>query len=132
MEDLFYFSRSEVTLEQIQDLAESKGYKHAIFTYPGGRNYSGGRYLSVNLSVAKDFHCEEWFDLDVLEPGQIDLLERLDPASSWMFSYQPRAMPELKAFLKDLLLTYGGWIAQDDDWETIYDVDHLTDMPNEP
>lgn len=120
MEDIFYFSKAAIRLEDIAALAEACGYMCKYYTY-------SVRYLNVYY---EDQGFWQWSELKESE-GDFNAYDhpqkekiaffqlRSDspqggPVSAFMISYRPTSLSKLLGFLKLILRSYGGWVGCDD------------------
>lgn len=136
MEDLFYFTKAEIVLDDIERAAESAGYR-CSYNVDSGRDlkvYFGGyieawardtpesplvRYIREDCWV-----WSEWSDWASLEPADQLVVAEYSPASSFMISYHVGSLPTLRGFLRRILETYGGWVG-DYDWSRPYDLRNI-------
>ncbi len=138
MEDIFYFSKTSIRLEDIATLAQACGYVCKYYTY-------SVCYLNVYY---EDQGFWQWSELkasdgdfDSFDPPQKEKIAQFQlrsegpqvepfttlkgkrreipqggdgPVSAFMISYQVASLPKLLWFLKLILGRYGGWVGCDD------------------
>lgn len=111
MEDLFYFSKTCITLDDIRLQAKKAGYRCTIFT-------NSDRWLNVYYNDHdfwqwSEFH-EDKGDFDALEPLQQKKIAAFQPLSALVVSHHITSLPDLVVFLQHILKCYGGWVGCDD------------------
>jgi hypothetical protein len=130
MEDLFYFTQAEVTLEDIERLAHEAGYET---TYV---QWSTEPWLHVILT--NEIYWE-WIPIrereggfDSFEVPAQELLGRYQPLSAFdvtFHPYRPPSLTKLGEFLQLILMKYGGWVGCDTaNLEPIYRVDNIEEL----
>jgi len=139
MEDIFYFSKETVSLADINALAVEIGYRcqHVsdvtgthlkiliddFFTRLSQQKQQDTSQPSISLQ--QDFWLwSDWgadYDLSSIEPANLRRILDYQPKSSFVVSYHPLALSNLRVFLKRVLSSYGGWAGCDDNWEVVYD-----------
>jgi hypothetical protein len=139
LEDVFYFTQSRLSLDEVAHMARPLGYDAQFSTsYPqpvlnlyidetfqGSRRAKDGSGTIEVTSFRDYWQWQEWYDVDCLEPEQRRMLEEYHPTSSFMISYHPSSLPKLAQFLKRILEHHGGWVALDDDWKEVYDASSI-------
>ncbi|MBI1929611.1 hypothetical protein HYR99_35860 [Candidatus Poribacteria bacterium] len=120
MEDIFYFSKVPIKLEEIAAHAEACGYLCKYYTY-------SVRYLNIYY---EDHGFWQWSELkesdgdfDSFDHPQREKMTQFQlrsespqggPASAFLISYRVSSLPKLLWFLKLILGRYGGWIGCDE------------------
>lgn len=105
MDDLFYFTRRDVALSEIANVARRLDCQAVNL---------GQRGLEL---VLDDGSRTDWsvFDFDKLENADRDDLLREGIRSAFCVSHHPVAIRTLLGLLRVLLAEFGGWIGNDDD-----------------
>ena len=118
MEDIFYYTKVEVTLKDIAQIAQELGYTCESVSQ-SNMQWLNVHYDEQHFWLWDEFRVEQG-DLDVFELHERDRLIKLQVSSSFSISHHVDSWPKLSTFLKVLLVRYGGWIECDsgDDQET--------------
>jgi len=130
MEDLFYFTKSQVSLEDVNSVAVEQGLSTWF------RGEASDREL--NISILGEIHstwCLFGSDYDSLGPLDGAFVQRYQPVSSVMVTFSLNRTFIVVQLIERVLALHGGWIGLDDDWvrpdddtvmiydsSTIYDV----------
>lgn len=127
MEDLFYFTKSALTLQDFWRIAEREGHQCKIHEYPNGPA------LHIYYSDRRFWQCvktsEEQGDYDSFEPSEYAFVADYQPASSFVISYHTVSVNSLALLLKIVLTEYGGWLGSDENnFEPIYTVDNIDSL----
>ena len=126
MEDLFLFTKSEVTLPSIAELADAKGYPHKIITYQGHSDlnvyYNAKAWVWAKMS-------EQEGDYGGFEPTQLDIAHAYAPLSAFIVSFHPDSLQLLADFIESFLRLYGGWLGWGtSDFEPVYTAENIRDL----
>lgn len=125
MEDIFFFTRVPIKRQDIANQAEQAGYEcqYTETVFQDLRVLSPETRSSwVFAEIAPDSGI-------VFEEKAQHKVDTYQPASAFMVSYHVISLPELVGLMKVLLMLYEGWVACDDDFDTIYDM-HTIDQLN--
>ena len=130
MEDLFYFTKSQVSLEDVNSIAVEQGLSTWF------RGEASDREL--NISILGEIHstwCLFGSDYDSFGPLDGAFVQRYQPVSSVMVTFSLNRTFIVVQLIERVLALHGGWIGLDDDWvrpdddtvmiydsSTIYDV----------
>jgi hypothetical protein len=128
VEDLFYFTRSAVRLQDLAALADGLGHRSEIF--PG----RAGDLLNVYY---RERSFWQWIPIDVgsgdaaaFDDRSREVLAGYGPTSAFIIAHRVMSWPILKVYLKGILAKYGGWVGSDrDGWEPIYTVESIDHAP---
>ncbi len=118
MEDIFYFSKHNVNIVEIEEIASMNNYEYSIYDE------------SIHIFYSERPHYWSFYKLsskfEGLEPTQIKVLHRLEVESLLCVSHHVASINKLLKFIKLLMVRYQGWIAADDaEFELIYNVNNL-------
>lgn len=122
MNDLFYFTKAQVQLDDIASSAISEKYKVKT------RTLGATRFLYIVLNDQEEknwevFDIETDFNSFDIEPRK--KIDSYQPLSSFVFTFPSTTLPELTSFLKKIIDKYGGWIGMDDDMLIVYNADNI-------
>jgi hypothetical protein len=129
MDDLYYFSKSNLDLDQIARYAQELGLATTEFSVQGSRWLSvletPERYSQWNLltdGVPPDAFAG-------FEEPQMKVMQEFAPASALVISYHRPSLNNLVRFLKLLLERHNGWVGRDDGtFERRYDLKDLEEL----
>ena len=142
MEDVFYFTKEAVSLDDIACMAKETNYRYETIQASGVdtgqlRIYYGGQVESwqrsdpseaLEVHMREDYwYWEKWDDwLDTTpEPEHKAKLLEYSPTSAFIISYRPGSLPILKRFLKLVLRRFGGWVGDAEDWSNPYTLSNI-------
>ena len=119
MEDLYYFTKADVGLDDIKKIAERTGYE--------SREYIRANDQWLNIYYDEK-HFWQWSklyeengDFEGFETPQQNVLTQFQPTSSFLIEYHVDSKLNLVPFLKFILAYYDGWIGcNDGDFLKIY------------
>ncbi|MDQ2730947.1 MAG: hypothetical protein M3Y56_04755 [Armatimonadota bacterium] len=142
MEDVFYFTKSIVHVEDIAQLAKKQGWPCILMPFP---RMVDNNIMVNQLDVEVDvpikrgsaatpyFGNEHWFinedieeEYSFWEPDDIKKIRVYQPVSSLLFTYHVASLPVLGRFLKLVLERYGGWVWGSDN--RIYDASNVENI----
>ncbi len=111
MEDLFYFTKSLVTFEDIAEIAHEFGYeteRHVVSDHD-----------VLNVIYAGD-EFWQWIpmresagDFNSFTPSEQQMIKRYEPSSSFIIAHHLVSWPVIRTFLKRVLERHEGWIGCD-------------------
>jgi hypothetical protein len=144
MEDLVYFARASVSLDDVARLARESGFRpemtEASRNAPELRIFNGGKVDSwhrPNAGAALEvfWRDDSWIWCDwqnwraelIEEPDAEWKIAEYDPTTVFLISYRPGSLPCLKGLLKSLLCYHGGWVA-DDEGSPPFDVETIDNL----
>lgn len=113
MEDIFYFTRSEVSPEHLAELSHTSEYGARLCPWSQEERssvnvYYGGERFWQFIPLGDDAG-----DLDTWEPEARRVVAAYQPASAYIVVHHADSWPELRSFLLRVLRRYGGWIGSD-------------------
>lgn len=114
MEDLIYQSEVAFELEAVEDAAHSCGYLLQR------KEVAGVAFLDILVTPPPYPKIWQWVKAS---KETVNTLVRRDPermvphasGTAYVIDFPTSTLPELAAFLKRLLLVYGGWVGLEDD-----------------
>lgn len=114
MEDLIYQSEVAFDLRAVEDAARSRGYE------PHHQEVAGVAFLDIAVMPPPYPKIWQWVKAS---KETVNTLVRRDPermvphasGTAYVIDFPTSTLPELAAFLKRLLLVYGGWVGLEDD-----------------
>ena len=114
MEDLIYQSEVAFDLAAVEDIARSCGYE------PHRHEVAGVAFLDIAVTPPPYPKVWQWVKAS---KETVNTLVRRDPeamvlhasGTAYVIDFPASTLPELAAFLKRLLLVYGGWVGLEDD-----------------
>lgn len=114
MEDLIYQSEVAFDLGAVEDIARSCGYQSQH------NEVAGVAFLDIAVTPPPYPKTWQWVKAS---KETVTTLARLDPermvqhpkGTAYVIDFPTSTLPELAAFLKRLLLAYGGWVGLEDD-----------------
>ncbi len=114
MEDLIYQSEVPYDLAAVEDAARSCGYA------PHRHEVAGVAFLDIAVTPPPYPKTWQWVKAS---RETVNTLVRRDPeamvqhasGTAYVVDFPTSTLPELAAFLKRLLLAYGGWVGLEDD-----------------
>lgn len=114
MEDLIYQSEVAFELEAVEESARSCGYESRY------QDVSGIVFLEILATPPPYPKIWQWVKAS---KETVNALVRRDPemmvphasGTAYVIDFSASTVPELAAFLKRLLLVYGGWVGMEDD-----------------
>lgn len=123
MEDLFYFTKANVGLDDIAQIATAAGCQVEQHDTPSPmlRIYDTPRVVwEWSVLNADDG------DFDSFETPQQEQLAVYQPVSAFQITFHVQTLPQLKGLLKQALNQYDGWVGCDDGtFETIFSLDTI-------
>lgn len=128
MDDLFYFSKSNVRLHDVEQTAVKAGYQCEV------KADTNGVWLDVyeqgqTLWRWSELH-EDDGDFDGLELTQVDKIHAYQPSAAFAIAHHLDSWTQLIDFLKLILSRYEGWIGCDDyTFEEVFTVENIEDLP---
>jgi hypothetical protein len=122
MEDLFFFTKSDISYKDLEEQAENTKYRTELFD-----ESISDSFLRIYID---DRRFWDWGKLEgdhgvTFDPKAEKKISEFQPSSAFIISYHVDTLPNLASFLKSILRRYGGWVGCDDDLETIYTVDDI-------
>ena len=136
MEDLIYQSEVAFELGAVEDLARSCGYQ------PHPKEIAGVMFLDIFVTPPPYPKLWQWVKAS---KETVNTLIRQDPermvphqaGTAYVVDFPNSTLPELAAFLKRLLLVYGGWVGLEDDGAedeivTVYDAADVETIVEHP
>jgi hypothetical protein len=124
MEDIFFFTKSSIKLEDVAKQAEQAGYEYQYLE----AHFQDLKVISLksqNFWVFAEIVPNSGMIFDENPQHRIDTY---NPASAFMVSYHVASLPELAMLMKILLTVYEGWVGCDDDFDTIYDLQNIDQL----
>jgi len=114
MEDLIYQSEVAFELGAVEDIARDCGYQ------PQPKEIAGVTFLDIAVTPPPYPKLWQWVKAS---KETVNTLIRQDPeamvphesGTAYVVDFPASTVPELAAFLKRLLLAYGGWVGMEDD-----------------
>lgn len=123
MEDLSYYTKAVLGLADVAAVAAASGYRCRFHThvYP----LLNIHYTPEDFWQWSEMRAEDG-DFDSLEAPQQEKVRVYQPASAFLISYHVNSLPQLVAFLEQVLRRWGGWVGCDDGtFETTYDAANI-------
>ncbi len=123
MEDVFYFTKSEIRLEDIGAVATATGFFIDHRERPSG--------LELVVSTSEKLHSTWWSfgsEYSPFDPLPNARIKTYQPVSSFMVTYSLTDTLDVAMLLEQVLMAYGGWIGLDDDMITIFDSSNIYDL----
>jgi len=114
MEDLIYQSEVAFELGAVEESARDCGYQ------PQPKEIAGVLFLDIAVTPPPYPKTWQWVKAS---RETVNTLVRQDPermvphaaGTAYVIDFPASTVPELAAFLKRLLLAYGGWVGMEDD-----------------
>jgi len=136
MEDLIYQSEVAFDLGAVEDIARSCGYQSQH------KEVAGVAFLDIAVTPTPYPKIWQWVEAS---KETVNTLARRDPermiqhasGTAYVIDFPTSTLPELAAFLKRLLLVYGGWVgleddAAEDEMVAVYDVTDVETIVEHP
>ena len=136
MEDLIYQSEIALDLGGVEDTARSCGYQSQH------QEVAGVAFLDIAVTPPPYPKTWQWVKAS---KETVNTLVRRDPeamvlhasGTAYVIDFPPSTLPELAAFLKRLLLVYGGWVGLEDDGAedemvAMYDATDIEEIAEHP
>lgn len=136
MEDLIYQSEIAFDLAAVEDNARSCGYE------PHSHEVAGVAFLDIAVTPPPYPKAWQWVKAS---RETVSTLVRRDPeamvphkaGTAYVIDFPASTLPHLAAFLKRLLLVYGGWVGLEDDGAedepvAVYDVTDVETIVEHP
>jgi hypothetical protein len=125
MNDVFYFTKTNISLDYIADIAKQSGFKHEFIGRP--TIYLNIYYQPTNFWQWIGMREEE--DFNGFGPHERAIVEVFQPASAFIICYHDDSLRQLSSFLFNILDCYGGLIVSDaDNLEPIYTIDNINEL----
>ena len=135
MEDLLYFSKQQVRLRDLAQLADELGYRHEYVAVAA----DGEEWLNIYYQDESDVErFWQWIPLRIdkedlgWEPAERAIIEAYAPAASYVVAHHPPFRPRLSGYLQRLLGRHGGWISAGTEagsWEPTATAETLATFP---
>ena len=114
MEDLIYQSETALDLGAVEDAARSCGYE------PRRHEVAGVAFLDIAVTPPPYPKTWQWVKasketVNTLVRRDLEAMVLHASGTAYVIDFPPSTLPELAAFLKRLLLVYGGWVGLEDD-----------------
>ncbi len=114
MEDVIYQSEVAFELGAVEKIARDCGYQ------PQPKEIAGVMFLDIAITPSPYPKLWQWVKAS---RETVNTLLRQDPeamaphasGTAYVIDFPASTVPELAAFLKRLLLVYGGWVGMEDD-----------------
>jgi hypothetical protein len=124
LRDVFYFTKSSVTIEDIVLTAHAIERDAEIIETPDGQ------VLNICGSTDEWLHCIPieplGRDYSSFEIPQQEKISSLQPRVGFIISYHLSSSATLIALLKRMFDQYGGWVGRDDNtFDAIYDSENI-------
>lgn len=136
MEDLIYQSEVAFELGAVEDAVRSSGYQSQH------KEVAGVAFLDILVTPPPYPKIWQWVKAS---KETVNTLVRRDPeamvqyeaGTAYVIDFPISTLPELAAFLKRLLLVYGGWVGLEDDGAedeivTVYDAADVETIVEHP
>jgi hypothetical protein len=128
MDDLFYFSKSNVHLHDVEQTAVKAGYQCEVKADTHGvwlDVYEQDQTLWQWSELREDAGDFNGFDLP-----QLDRIREYQPSAAFIVAHHLDSWQRLIDFLKLILSRFDGWIGCDDGaFEVIYTLDNIDRLP---
>ena len=111
MEDIFYFTKSQISLEDVNSVAAEQG----LSTWFQGEASDRELYISI-LGEIHSTWCLFGSDYDSFGPLDGAFVQKYQPVSSFMVTFSLSRTLIVVQLLERVLTLYGGWIGLDNDW----------------
>jgi hypothetical protein len=128
MDDLFYFSKSLIHLQDVEQIAVIAGYQCEVKSDANGvwlTVCEQGQTLWQWSELREDVGDFNGFDLP-----QLDRIREYQPSAAFIVAHHLDSWQRLIDFLKLILSRFDGWIGCDDGaFEVIYTLDNIDRLP---
>lgn len=125
MEDLFYFSKQSITLQEIVDNCTNAVAldRSVILEDQANTYYQGDDFWQWYVMI------EEEDDFEDFSASLLQRVEDFQPMTAITISHCVASLPRLKKVLAILMENYGGWVTYDlPDEFVIYDQNNLNEL----
>jgi hypothetical protein len=127
MEDIFYFTRANVRLEHIKEIAESLGYR-CFLTSRAHNTWLNIYYGNTHFWQWEELKREDG-DFDGFETPQLEVVTEYEPHAAFGIGHHIESWQQLSKFLQFVLTKYEGWIGRDDGtFEVRYNAYNVADF----
>ncbi len=127
MEDLYYFTKSNVDLSDIKRIAKNLYYPCTEYT----RTHD--QWLNIYFRETSFWQWsrldESEGDFEGFEMPQQHVINRFQPTSAFLIEHHVDSKYELVSFLRLVLEKYGGWVGcNDGNFGTVYTLENIKDL----
>ncbi|KQV49839.1 MULTISPECIES: hypothetical protein [unclassified Duganella] len=124
MNDVFYFSSSDIALDKVCKLLSEEFSYNLYLT----ENQDA---LQIDMSDSMRFQVQKMnINDDFGGPADLEVISRINARSCLCVSYHNVNLPELKVVLRTLLQSFGGWVGSDAEaFEPLYSLENIDSMP---